>query len=96
MNGARSRLDRAIVNLKDLENMLSGEELDRLRVFVSRTSCALNTIATELAACVGSTNSSNDFVITEAADILWSFGEIAALVDGEFGSTDDARPMKIG
>lgn len=95
MNGARSRLDRAILNLKDLENMLSGEELDRLRVFVSRTSCALNTIATELAACVGSTNSPNDVVILEAADILWSFGEIAALTDREFGSSDHPRPLKI-
>lgn len=92
MSGARSRLDRAILNLKALEGMLSGEELDRLRVFVSRTSCTLNTIATELTAYVDSTSPPNDDVITRAADILWSFGELAALADCEFGSLEDARP----
>ncbi len=95
MNGARSRLDRAVLNLIDLENMLSGEESERLRVFVSRTSCALNTVATELAACIGSTNPHNEVVIAEAANILWSFGEKAALTDRQFGASDDARPKKI-
>ena len=82
----RQRIDRALLSLEP-----SQEPWTKDRTVLSRLIIALNTLASECSVLKANTTEEQRDFLSQTADLLWSIGEKAAIIDPTLDMADEKR-----